>query len=91
MAIRPLPVLLFILIGMVPIALDGFSQLFSYYAVPLNGGEPAAFQEFLGRIFPLRESPPWLRFATGALFGFMLVWLIYPHVEKGMKPSEVIE
>jgi uncharacterized membrane protein len=86
--IRPLPVLIFIIIGMGPIALDGFSQLFGYYAVPLSGGEPAAFQELLGKIFPLRESPPWLRFTTGALFGFMLVWLIYPHINNGMKVSE---
>ncbi len=85
--IRPLPVLIFIIVGMGPIALDGFSQLFGYYATPLSGGDPVAFQEMLGRIFPLRESPPWLRFATGALFGLMLVWLIYPHIEKSMKAS----
>lgn len=87
-AIRPLPVLVFVIVGMGPIALDGFSQLFGYYATPLNGGDPASFQQMLGTIFPLRESPPWLRFATGALFGLMLVWLIYPHVEKGMQTSE---
>lgn len=87
LAIRPLPFLLFVLIGMGPIALDGFSQLFSYYAVPLSGGDPAPFQEWIARIFPLRESPPWLRTATGAIFGFMLVWLVYPHIENGMIAS----
>ncbi len=35
-------------------------------------------------LLPLRESTPLLRTATGALFGFMLVWLAYPQVEKGM-------
>jgi uncharacterized membrane protein len=90
--IRPLPLILFLIIGMGPIALDGFSQLFGYYALPLNGGEPLPFQIMISRIFALRESPPWLRFATGALFGFMLVWLIYPHIEEGMEvPEELAE
>ncbi len=87
-AIRPLPVLVFLIIGMGPIALDGFSQLFGYYAVPIGGGEPSSVQQLLGAIFPLRESPPWLRFTTGALFGFMLAWLILPHVDGGMQVSE---
>lgn len=87
--VRPLPILLFILIGLTPIALDGFSQLFGYYTIPINGGDPTPMQETLARIFPLRESPPWLRFSTGALFGFMLVWLVYPHVDKGMTPPEI--
>ncbi len=86
--IRPLPILVFIIIGMGPIALDGFSQLFGYYATPINGSAPGNIQAFLGQIFALRESPPWLRTATGALFGFMLGWLIYPHIEVGMNDSE---
>jgi uncharacterized membrane protein len=86
--IRPLPVLVFILIGMVPIALDGFSQLFGYYATPIDGSTPGDIQATLSQIFALRESPPWMRTATGALFGFMLGWLIYPHIEVGMKSSE---
>jgi hypothetical protein len=36
----------------------------------------------------LRESSPFLRTFTGALFGFMLAWLTYPHVEGGMKGTE---
>lgn len=87
-AIRPLPLLLFIIIGMGPIAWDGFSQLFGYYTLPLDGGTPAPYQEALASIFAARESPPWLRFSTGALFGFMLAWLAYPQVEQGMKASE---
>lgn len=86
--IRPLPLLLFIIIGMGPIALDGFSQLFGYYATPLGGGEPAGFQAFLGSIFSLRESTPFLRTFTGALFGFMLVWLAFPHLAQGMARTE---
>lgn len=86
--IRPLPIILFILIGMGPIALDGFSQLFGYYATPLNGGIPQGFQATIAAIFPLRESPPFLRILTGAIFGFMLAWLIFPHIEAGMKQPE---
>ncbi len=87
--IRPLPILVFIVVGMIPIALDGFSQLFGYYATPIDGSAPAGFLATLGNIFPLRESPPILRFATGALFGFMLGWLVYPHIDTGMKATEM--
>ena len=80
---RPIPALplwAFLLIGMGPIALDGFSQLFAQLAV-------AAPEQlgFLGEFFPLRESTPFLRTFTGALFGFTLVWFAYPHIEPGMR------
>ncbi len=71
-----------------PIALDGFSQLFGYYATPLGGGEAVGVQAFLGSIFPLRESTPFLRAFTGALFGFTLVWLAYPHLDYSMGRTE---
>lgn len=87
--IRPLPLILFLIIGMGPIGLDGFSQLFGYYATPLSGGDPAGIQALLGSIFPLRESTPFLRTFTGALFGFMLVWLAYPHLDQNMSRTEV--
>ncbi|MEZ4593538.1 MAG: DUF2085 domain-containing protein [Chloroflexota bacterium] len=86
--IRPLPLILFLIIGMGPIGLDGFSQLFGYYATPLNGGDPAGIQALLGTIFPLRESTPFLRTFTGALFGFTLVWLAYPYLDQNMGRTE---
>jgi len=86
--VRPLPLVLFIIIGLGPIALDGFSQLFSYWAVPLDGSEASGMFAALQSILPLRESTPFLRTFTGALFGLMLVWLAYPHVEMGMKGTE---
>ena len=86
--IRPLPLIIFLIIGMGPIGLDGFSQLFSYYATPLSGGEPVGFLAFLSSIFPLRESTPFLRSFTGALFGFMLVWLAYPTLAQGMAQTK---
>ena len=81
--IKPLPLWAFLIFGMGPIALDGFSQLFSQY------GTASPALGFLNNIFPLRESTPWLRLLTGAIFGFSLVWLAYPHVEEGMQSTAV--
>jgi uncharacterized membrane protein len=77
--VRPMPILLFILVGLLPIAFDGFSQLFSQFAVATSG------LAFLDTLFPLRESTPFLRALTGALFGFSLVWLTYPRIEPQMQ------
>lgn len=85
--IKPLPIWLFLLIGIGPIAFDGFSQLFGYYFTPLDGSIPDGFVGFLHNLFPLRESSPILRPFTGALFGFMLVWLAYPRIEEGMQET----
>lgn len=86
--IRPLPLWAFILMGMGPIGLDGFSQLFGYYATPLDGSAATGVGEFIGTLFPLRESPPFLRTFTGAVFGFMLAWLVYPHIGSSMEDTE---
>ena len=64
-----LPWYLWILFGLVPIGLDGLSQLLSQ--PPLN-------------FWPYRESTPLLRIATGALFGFTTAWFGYPLVEETM-------
>jgi uncharacterized membrane protein len=64
---RPLPWLWFILIGIIPIGLDGFSQLFSQY--PLS-------------LLPFRESTWWLRVLTGSLFGLSVAWLGFPLIEE---------
>lgn len=86
--IKPLPLWGFLLIGLVPIGLDGFSQLFSYFfARPLGVSWLDTLIPTLQQIFPLRESSPWLRSLTGALFGFSLVWLAYPQIEPGMKDT----
>lgn len=86
--VRSLPFWAFALIGLGPIGLDGFSQLFGYYGAPLDGGVPTGVAAFFHAIFPLRESTPFLRVLTGALFGLMLVWLVYPSVGEGMKETE---
>ena len=86
--VRPLPLILFVIIGLGPIALDGFSQLFSYWTTPIDGSEATGLFATVQNILPLRESTPFLRTFTGAIFGFMLVWLAYPRIEEGMKGTE---
>lgn len=67
--LKPLPLKFWLLIGIVPIGLDGFSQLLSQ----LNLLPIAA-----------RESTPFLRTLTGALFGIANVWMAYPYLEATM-------
>lgn len=86
--IKPLPIVVFIIVGIGPIALDGFSQLFSYWITPLDGSTATGIAATLQNLLPLRESTPLVRSLTGAWFGLMLVWLAYPHVNAGMKDTE---
>jgi uncharacterized membrane protein len=74
--LKPLHWTLWILIGMLPIALDGFSQLFSQLNLP-----------FLATILPYRESVPWLRVLTGALFGFATAWFAFPYMEESFNET----
>lgn len=67
--IKHLPWYLWLLVGILPIAIDGFSQLLSQ--PPLN-------------ILSYRESTPFLRSITGFLFGFTTAWFGYPIVEESM-------
>ncbi|MBM3124926.1 MAG: DUF2085 domain-containing protein [Chloroflexi bacterium] len=57
--IKPLHWMIWLAIGLTPISLDGFSQLFSQFN-----------WDWLASIVPYRESTPFLRILTGALFGF---------------------
>lgn len=79
--IPPLPVWAFLIFGMGPIALDGFSQLLSQY------GAAFPMLDFFNTLFPLRESTPLYRTLTGALFGFALAWLTYPRIDPGMQKT----
>jgi uncharacterized membrane protein len=65
--------MLWVLIGIGPIGLDGFSQLFSQIEWP-----------WLAAILPYRESTPFLRVLTGGLFGFTTAWFAYPYMEESM-------
>ncbi len=70
--IKSLPLFLWIAIGILPIAVDGLSQL--------SGMIPLGIFSWI----PLRESTPLLRTLTGGLFGFTTAWYGYPYVEETM-------
>jgi uncharacterized membrane protein len=67
--LKPLHWALWVLLGILPMGIDGGSQLLSYLP-------------FLN--FPVRESTVFLRVLTGSLFGIMSVWFAYPYVEDSM-------
>ena len=69
--VRPLPVWAWLVFGVLPMAIDGGTQLIS--GIPIA---PAGWA--------LRESTPLLRTATGLLFGLLNVWLAYPYLEESM-------
>lgn len=68
--------MLWVLIGMGPVGLDGFSQLFSQME-----------WAWLMQVLPYRESTPFLRVLTGALFGFTTAWFAYPAIEESMSET----
>jgi uncharacterized membrane protein len=70
--LRPLPLLIYIFLGIAPIAIDGFSQLLSY--PPFN-------------LWPPRETTPIFRVVTGGLFGLMNAWLGFPYIEASMRET----
>ena len=73
--IKSIPWYVWVLVGILPIALDGFSQIFSQ--PPLNMIPPL-------NLLTYRESTPFLRSLTGFLFGFTTAWFGYPLVEETM-------
>jgi uncharacterized membrane protein len=70
--IKALPWYVWIAIGLVPIGLDGFSQILSQPPISL---------------LPYRESTPLLRSITGFLFGFTTAWFGYPMAEQAMRET----
>lgn len=70
--LRPAPILLYALLGLGPIAIDGFSQMLGY--PPFN-------------LWPPRETLPIFRVLTGAAFGVMNIWLGFPYLELSMRDT----
>jgi uncharacterized membrane protein len=70
--LRPVPIILYVILGLGPIALDGVSQLLGY--PPFN-------------LWPQRETTPLFRVVTGALFGLMNAWLGLPYLEISMRET----
>ncbi len=66
---RSLPWYVWVVLGMGPIALDGFSQL-------------PGLSENLPAWLPNRESTPLLRTMTGGLFGWITAWYLFPMLEE---------
>jgi uncharacterized membrane protein len=66
-----------ILAGMIPIGLDGFSQLISQ--IPIA---------FIQTYLPYRESTPLLRVLTGFLFGLTTAWFMFPLIEETMAETQ---
>jgi uncharacterized membrane protein len=72
--IKSLPWYLWVLIGIVPMGIDGASQL------------PSLLTN-LPQWLPLRESTPLLRTVTGLLFGITTAWYGYPLINESIMDS----
>lgn len=72
--LRPIPIWLYIILGIMPIAIDGVSQLLGY--PPFDLWQP-------------RETLPIFRVVTGALFGLMNAWLAFPYLELSFRDTRL--
>jgi uncharacterized membrane protein len=75
--IRPVRWYIWIVIGLIPIGLDGVSQL------------PGLMNRVPDWLL-LRESTPFLRSLTGALFGITTAWYLFPLIEMSMRETREI-
>lgn len=73
--LRPVPIWLYLLLGIAPIGIDGMSQLLSYPPFML---------------WQVRETSPEFRIATGALFGLMNAWLAFPYLDASFRETRDI-
>jgi uncharacterized membrane protein len=71
--LRPVPLVIYVILGLAPIGIDGFSQLLGY--PPFN-------------LWPPRETAPAFRVVTGALFGLMNAWLGFPYLRETVESIE---
>lgn len=74
---KPLPWYFWIALGIVPMGIDGVSQL------------PGLLENTFAWL-PIRESTPLLRTITGLLFGITTAWYGYPLIEETMRESRKI-
>ena len=70
--IKALPWYLWVLLAILPVGLDGGSQLLGFLT------------EFFPDLVIIRESTPLLRTLTGSMFGIFTGWFIYPRIEETM-------
>jgi len=71
---KRIPILLWLLLGVFPILLDGGSQ----------------FLHAIAPFFPARESTPLLRSITGVLFGTLTGMFMFPLIEESMNDTRQI-
>lgn len=74
--IKPIKMWFWILLGILPIGIDGASQL------------PALGLDI--KWLPARESTPFFRVLTGIMFGVFTAWYLYPMVEESMRGTRSI-
>ena len=77
--LKPLHWALWLLLGLGPIGLDGFSQMISQFEIAA-----------LTNLLPYRESTPFLRTFTGFMFGFSTAWFGIPYIEESMRETRQI-
>lgn len=70
--IRKIPFWIWLVVGVLPLGVDGLTQLASTIRIFQN-------------IFPVRESAPWLRTITGALFGLTSGLYVFPSLEATIR------
>lgn len=75
--IKPIPWYIWLVLGIGPIGLDGFSQLLSQTGYAIFNW------------LPYRESTPLLRVITGGLFGLFTAWYGYPFIEESVAESRL--
>ncbi len=71
--------ILWFVIGIVPIGIDGFWQLLSQFN-----------WSWLVTYMPYYESTPFMRVLTGGLFGFTTAWFAFPSIEESMKDTREV-
>jgi len=74
--LKRIPFWIWLLLGVIPLGLDGLTQLTS---TGLNMFQAAT----------VRESSPLLRTLTGGLFGFMSAWYIFPSLEAAFWEQQI--
>lgn len=72
--IKPLPWYLWFIFGLIPIGVDGVSQL------------PSLISQMPDWLI-IRESTPILRTLTGGLFGLTTSWYLFPMIEESMRET----
>lgn len=72
--IKPLPWYLWFIFGLIPIGIDGVSQL------------PSLISQMPDWLI-IRESTPILRTITGSLFGITTAWYLFPMIEESMRET----